>query len=101
MLASFSIMPVGCDESLSEKVAGIIDLVDRSGLDYRMGPMETTVEGAPGEVMDLIMSCHRLMKEVSPRVLTSIKIDDREGALGRLEGKIAAVEKIIGREVRK
>ncbi|MDZ7859080.1 MAG: MTH1187 family thiamine-binding protein [Candidatus Krumholzibacteriota bacterium] len=101
MLASFSVAPVGVGESLSKYVAEIISLIDESGLDYRMGAMHTTVEGPQEEVMSLIMDCHNLMKEKAGRVLTSITIDDRKGATGRLTGKIDDVEKIIGRDISK
>ncbi len=101
MLASFSILPVGVGEKLSGQVAEIISLIDESGLDYRMGAMETTVEGEFEEVMDLIARCHHLMRRLSPRVLTSIKIDDFGEKSGRLDGKIADVEKVLGRAVKK
>ena len=101
MLASFSIAPMGVGEGLSEYVARMMAIIDESGLDYRMGSMETTVEGESGEVMVLIMKCHAEMRKAAPRVLTSIRIDDRAGAEGRIKGKIAAVEEKLGREVRK
>ncbi|HMA75956.1 MAG TPA: MTH1187 family thiamine-binding protein [Candidatus Krumholzibacteriaceae bacterium] len=99
MLASFSVAPVGVGESLSKYVAKIISLIDESGLPYRMGAMNTTVEGTQEEVISLIMDCHNLMKDAAGRVLTSITIDDRKGATGRLTGKIDDVEKIIGRDI--
>jgi len=34
---------------------------------------------------------------VAPRVLTSITIDDRRGATGRLEGKVRDVEQVLGK----
>ncbi len=61
--------------------------------------MQTTVEGEEAEVMGLIMRCHRLMRELAPRVLTHIAIDDRRGATGRLEGKVADVEAVLGRKL--
>lgn len=99
MLASFSVLPVGVGEALSEHVAKIVAIIDESGLDYRLGAMQTTVEGNPEEVMGLIMKCHDAMRAVAPRVLTSMTIDDREGAEGRITGKIADVEKVLGRSV--
>lgn len=101
MLASFSIFPVGLGEKLSTYVAGIIKLIDESGLDYRMGSMETTVEGDFDEIIELIRKCHMEMRAAAPRVITSINIDDREGYTDRLTGKIEDVEKILGREVKK
>jgi uncharacterized protein YqgV (UPF0045/DUF77 family) len=39
MLAYFSIAPVGVGESLSEYIAAIADIIDKSGLEYRLGAM--------------------------------------------------------------
>ena len=99
MLASFSVIPVGVGEELKEHVAKVLALVDESGLDYRLGAMQTTVEGDFDAVMALIVKCHRVMREVSPRVLTSITIDDREGAKNRLSGKVTDVEKVLKRRL--
>ena len=101
MLASFSVLPVGVGEALSEHVARVIAIIEESGLDYRLGAMETTVEGGENEVMNLIMKCHRAARDTAPRVLTSITIDDRAGATGRLTGKIEDIERVLGRSVRR
>ena len=99
MLASFSISPVGVGEALAKHVAEIVDIIDRSGLKYKLGAMQTTVEGDDSEVMALILQCHRHMRKKTKRVVTHIAIDDREGASGRLTGKVADVEKALGRKV--
>ena len=99
MLASFSISPVGVGEALSKHVAEIVDIIDRSGLKYKLGAMQTTVEGDDSEVMALILQCHRHMRKKAKRVVTHIAIDDREGASGRLTGKVEDVEKALGRKV--
>lgn len=101
MLAFFSVSPAGKGENLSEFVAGSLELIEASGLDYQMGPMGTTVEGEPEEVFDLILRCHMRMRGVASRVGTSIKIDDHVGRTGRLKGKIESVEKKLGHEVKK
>ena len=99
MLASFAIVPIGVGEELKEHIAEIISLVEESNLDYRLGAMHTTIEGDQDEVMSLIMKCHSHMKERAPRVLTSITIDDRRGAEGRLTGKVSDVEEVLQRRV--
>jgi uncharacterized protein (TIGR00106 family) len=99
MLASFSLSPVGVGEALSKHVAEIVDIIDRSGLEYKLGAMQTTVEGNDAEVMALILQCHRHMRAKAKRVVTHIAIDDREGASGRLAGKVADVEKALGRKL--
>lgn len=97
MVASFSIVPVGTGEELKEHIARVLDIIDKSGLPYRLGAMQTTVEGEPDEVMALIMQCHAAMLEGAGRVLTHIAIDDRKGATGRLTGKVTDVEAVLGR----
>lgn len=99
MIASFSIVPIGAGEELKGHIAKIVDLVDKSGLPYKVGAMQTTIEGDTQQVMALIMRCHSLMLERAPRVLTHIAIDDRRGAEGRLEGKVADVAAVLGRLV--
>jgi uncharacterized protein (TIGR00106 family) len=99
MLASFTIIPVGTGEELKDKIADIVSIIDASGLPYKLGAMQTTVEGSQAEVMNLIMKCHSRMRELAPRVITSITIDDREGASGRLDGKVNDVKAVLGKEV--
>lgn len=97
MLADFAVVPMGVGEGVKESVAEVLKIVDESGLSYRLGAMHTTIEGDSDRVMDVILRCHRRMLELSPRVLTSITIDDRKGATGRLEGKVKDVEQILGK----
>jgi len=94
------VLPIAVGEALSEHVAKIIAIIDESGLDYSLGSMNTTVEGGEEEVLGLIMKCHHAAREMAPRVLTAITIDDRRGTTGRLRGKIEDVERVLGREVR-
>lgn len=101
MLVQFSVFPVGAKESLSSDVAKSLDLVDRSGLPYKFTPMATIVEGSWEEIMALIKKCHETMRGSHHRVYTSIVIDDREGASGRLTGKVESVEKILNRKLQK
>lgn len=99
MLASFSIVPVGSGEELKEHIAEIMKLIDSSGLSYKLGAMQTTVEGNQDEVMALVMACHNKMRKSCARVLTNITIDDREGATGRLNGKVSDVEEILNKKL--
>ncbi len=101
MLAEFSIIPLDKGVSLSEYVSEIIDKVDESGIDYKLTPMGTVVEGDWDEVMALISDCHQKMRDYSDRIETKIIIDDRKGAKSRLSGKIESVENNLGKEVNK
>lgn len=99
MIASFSVVPIGVGEELKEHVAQLVPIIEASGIDYVMGAMQTTLEGDTDAVMAVIMQCHQHMRTVAPRVLTHITIDDRDGATGRIKGKVADVEEVLGRSV--
>ncbi len=100
MLASFSMVPVGKEEEMKEEVARVLELVDSSWLNYRAGAMQTTVEWNADEVIELITKCHRLMKSMAPRVLTSVIIDDGCEEKGELDRNIKDVESILGKKLR-
>lgn len=100
MLAEFSITPIGTGTSVGKWVARCLDIVDRSGLPYRLGPMGTTVEGELDEVLELIKRCHRAVLEDAERVSTSIKIDDRKGVSDQLDAKVKDVERRLGRKLK-
>ncbi len=101
MLAEFSIFPIGEGVSLSKYVSRSLDIIDKSGLSYRINPMGTVVEGPWDEVMELIKKCHHAILEDTERVTCSIKIDDRKGKTNALERKIKSVEEKVGRELSK
>lgn len=101
MVVDFSIMPVGKDESLSEAVAPVIEIIDKSGLPYDFGPMATTVEGEWEAVMGLVKKCREKMLETCNRVYVVIKIDDRKGRTGQITEKVRSVEEKLGKRLRK
>ncbi len=99
-IAEFSITPIGKGVSVGEYVARCVDIVDRSGLAYRLNPMGTVVEGPFDEVLRLIARCHKAVAKDCERVSTTIKIDDRKGATRQLVAKIASVERRLGRKLK-
>ena len=100
MLAEFSITPIGKGTSVATYVARCLDIVDASGLDYRMNAMGTVVEGPFDEVLALIAKCHKAVAKDCDRVSTIVKIDDRKGAARQLEAKVRRVEEALGRKLR-
>lgn len=100
MIVEFSIVPIGKGEELAALVAKIADVIDKSGLPYRLTAMGTIVEGEWDDVFALIRECHRRMRQESGRVLTHITVDDRERAKGRIAGKVEDVEKVLGRRLK-
>lgn len=100
-LMEFSMIPLDKGSSFSKYVARNLDLIDKSGLDYRLGPMGTCVEGEWDELLVLLDKCFRALEEVSDRVSVSVKFDYRKGRTGRLTSKIESVEAKVGRSLKK
>ncbi len=101
MLAQFSIVPLDKGVSVGNDVAKVLQIIDNSGLPYKLNPMGTVVEGTWDEVMNLIRTCHEKTANSSERVLTSISIDDRKGVKDRIDGKITSLEKRLNISLRK
>lgn len=101
VLLEFSMSPLGKGESVGKYVSRSLDIIDKSGVDYRLNPMGTVLEGEWDEVMAVVKRCYERMKRDCNRISCSIKIDYRKGAKGRLTGKIASVERRLGRPVKK
>jgi uncharacterized protein (TIGR00106 family) len=101
MLAQFNIVPLDKGVSVGGDVAKVLQIIDNSGLPYKLNPMGTVVEGTWNEVMELIRTCHEETVNSSERVLTSISIDDRKGSQNRIEGKITSLEKRLNKSLRK
>jgi uncharacterized protein (TIGR00106 family) len=101
MLFEFSIIPMGAGTSAGKEIARAVEIVEQSGLPYKLNPMGTVVEGTWDEVMEIVKKCHDAILSHSGRVITSIKIDDRPGRANMMETKVQSVEKTLGKEVRK
>lgn len=101
MLLEFSMYPIGKGESVSRYVARSLDIIERSGLDYRLHAMGTVLEGEWDECMAVVKACYEAMRKDCRRVECVIKIDYRKGRRGRLTGKVASVEKHLGRKLKK
>jgi uncharacterized protein (TIGR00106 family) len=102
MLAEFSIFPLDQGGTgLSRFVAESIKIVENSGLEYSVHAMGTLIEGPAERVFDVIRTCHQNMASQCDRVITTVRIDDRKGALGSMVKKVESVEKKLGHEIRK
>ena len=100
VLIELSMSPMDKGTSVSTWVARSLEIIDKSGLDYRLGPMGTCIEGEWDEVMAVVRKCWNRMSKDSVRITFSVKGDWRRGAKGRLESKVAAVEKTLNRKLR-
>ncbi len=99
VLLEFSMTPLDKGESLSKYVSRSLDIIDKSGLPYKLNPMGTVLEGEWDEVFGVVKQCYDRMREDCNRISVQIKVDHRKDGKGRLEGKIASVEKKLGKKL--
>jgi uncharacterized protein (TIGR00106 family) len=100
LLVEVSMSPFGKGESVGKYVARSLDIIDRSGLDYRLNPMGTVLEGEWDEIFAVIKRCYTRMRRDCNRISISIRADYRKGAKGRLTGKVRSVERRLKRRLR-
>ncbi|MEX0829023.1 MAG: MTH1187 family thiamine-binding protein [Nitrospirales bacterium] len=100
VLLEFSMSPLGKGESVSKYVSRSLDIIDKSGVDYRLNPMGTVLEGEWDEVLGVVKQCYERMKKDCPRISCVMKVDYRKGRKGRLAGKVASVEKQLKRKLK-
>ena len=101
ILLEFSMYPIDKGESLKKYVSRSLDIIDKSGVDYRLNPMGTVLEGSWDEVMGVVKECYDAMSQDCDRISCGIRIDSRKGHSGRLDSKIRSVEEGVGRELSK
>ena len=79
VLLQINIIPIGKEgASLSDALSEALKVVEEHNIQYELGPMSTVLEGE----LDTLLEVAREMHEVCfaqgyPRVVTSIRIDDR------------------------
>ena len=100
LLAEFSIWPMDKGESVGPYVARALDIVDRSGLPYKLGTLGTCIEGEWPDVMRVIQQCYESLARDSNRIACTVKMDWRKGQSGRLDSKVESVQKTLGRPLK-
>lgn len=85
---------------MSREVADVLEVVEESGLEYRVSAMSTLVEGEWDELLTLLEECYEAARESAPRALMDVRFDDKAGE-GLIEGKVESVERQLGRSLRR
>jgi uncharacterized protein (TIGR00106 family) len=100
VLLEFSVSPLGAGESVSPAVARCLEIVEQSGLDYQLHAMGTLVEGDLDQVLEVMRRCVEAVAADHNRVTCSAKLDLRRGHSGRLNSKVASVERLLGHHLK-
>ena len=99
-LVEFAIFPTEKTQSKSSFVARVLDLVDKSGLPYQFTPMGTIIEAETvSEALLVIEAAYAELQKDCFRIYSTIKIDYRDGPVGRLNKKTGSVERKLGRKL--
>jgi uncharacterized protein (TIGR00106 family) len=92
--------PTDRGESVSDFVKGSLEIIDDSGLGYRLGPMGTCIEGDIDQVLEVVKQCFARMSQDCNRIAAVIKLDWRRGKTGRLTAKIDSLKQKTGRDLK-
>ena len=102
MIAQFTLIPLGTkNDSLSKTLSKALMPIVESGLNYKVGPMGTTVQGDWYQIMTLINRCRKTILRECDRVEILITIDDRKNSENPIENKVKSVEKKMGVKLKK
>lgn len=79
------------DEELVRMVDEVIDYIKSTGLNYYVGPFETTIEGESyDQLMDIVKECqHVAIRAGAPKVAAYVKI------VYEPEGEILTIDKKV------
>lgn len=100
VLLEFTMSPIGKGESLSPYVSRILNVIDQSGIDYRLTPMGTILEGEWDDVFGVVTDCFVELKRDCSRVGAYIKVDYRQGNESRMKSKIYSLESKLGKKLK-
>ncbi len=94
VLLEFAMFPTDRGESVSAEVSQLIELIRSSGVSHQLTAMGTIIEtDSLEQALELVQRCYQRLEQAGcRRVYSSLKLDIRQGPVGRMQGKVAAVE---------
>ena len=102
IMLEFAMFPTDKGESVSSYVSKIIEMIDKSGVSYKLTPMGTVIECEKmDEALEIIKKSYECLEKDCSRIYSSMNFDIRKGKTGRLEGKIASIEQKLGKSVKR
>ncbi len=73
---SLQVIPNVPEERIYPVVDKVIEMIDRSGVKYEVGPMETTMEGNLDTLLEIVKKAQSIcVEEGANRVVSVVKID--------------------------
>ncbi len=97
VLLEYAMFPTDKGESVSEYVSKILEMIKKSGFNYKLTPMGTIIETDTIEqATSIINKSYNVLEPYANRVYSSIKMDIRKSKKNRLKTKIQSIENKIG-----
>jgi uncharacterized protein (TIGR00106 family) len=93
LIADISIIPLGVGLSLSHYVAECEKVFTAAGLEPRLHPNGTNVEGDWDAVMAALKRCHEVLHEMGvPRIASNVRLGTRVDREPSMDAKLKSVE---------
>ncbi len=86
-----TIIPMGKGTSVSRIIAAAVRVLKEKGVDFKLTPTGTVLEGELGELLGLAKEMHEAVMQACDRAVTFLVIDDRRDKPRRGEDKVKAV----------
>ena len=81
---------VNSDEETIRVVDAVIDYIKSTGLNYFVGPCETSIEGDYDELMEIVKQCQKVAVDAGAKSVSAyVKINYRP------EGEVLTIEKKV------
>ena len=87
---AIQVLPDVQGEDVIRVVDLVIDYIRETGMNYFVGPFETTVEGDYDELMDVVKKCQLICIEAgAPSVMSYVKIAYKPEGVWTIEKKVS------------
>ena len=92
VMVDLCVVPIGVGVSVSEYIAECERIIDQAGLQSRLHPYGTVIEGDWDAVMAVVKQCHERVHGMgAPRIFTTLKIGTRTDREQHMQDKIDSV----------
>ncbi len=93
----FAMFPTDKGDSASPYVSRVIAMIRDCGFPYQLSAMGTITETETlEEAQSVVAKAYSLLQEDCTRVYCTVTFDIRDGAIGRMQQKVASIEEKIG-----
>lgn len=97
VLMQFAMFPTDKGVSASPYVSRVIAMIRESGFPYQLSSMGTIIETETmEEAQSVVNKAYSLLQADCTRVYCTVTFDIRDGIVGRMQQKVAAIEEKIG-----